>query len=154
MLGAASLASCAGHDILSDEDIRGERTDKPMTFGVLTGNLSRATAMEAAGHKDFGVFATKSDLYYPERGVTDDLVMYNYQVQYEDTEKNGSYWQYDHIPGQILKFWDYSKPSHYFAAYTPYGPDNTFTIMTLNLGTPKTTISIMLKEVSSFYLES
>ena len=154
MLGAASLASCAGHDILSDEDIRGERTDRPMTFGVLTGNLSRATAMEAAGHKDFGVFATKSDLYYPERGVTDDLVMYNYQVQYEDTKKYGSYWQYDHIPGQILKFWDYSKPSHYFAAYTPYGPDNTFTIMTLNLGTPKTTISIMLKEVSSFYLES
>ena len=153
MLGAASLASCAGHDILSDEDIRGERTDQPMTFGVLTGNLSRATAMEAAGHKDFGVFAYKGTYYTSE--YPGDLVMQNYQVKYGESEVYGSRWYYEGArPGQILKFWDYSKPSHYFAAYTPYGPDNTFTIMTLNLGTPKTTISIMLKEVSSFYLES
>lgn len=151
MLGAASLASCAGHDILSDEDIRGERTDRPMTFGVLTSNLSRATAMEAAGHKDFGVFATKSDLYYPEGSVTDDLVMYNYQVKYEDTEKYGFYWQYDHIPGQILKFWDYSKPTHYFAAYTPYNEGSTFEIS--QWGELLTTI-LELKGMKAFSLES
>lgn len=129
MLGAASLASCAGHDILSDEDIRGERTDRPMTFGVLTGNLSRATALEAAGHKDFGVFAYKGTNGYHSPEWVGDLVMQNYQVKYSDSEILGSHWYYEGArTGQILKYWDYSKPTHYFAAYTPYNEGSTFEI--------------------------
>ena len=148
MLGAATLTSCAGHDILSDEDIRGERTDQPMTFGVLTGNLSRATAMEAAGHKDFGVFAYKGTGTYYTSEYPGDLVMQNYQVKYGESEVYGSRWYYEGArPGQILKYWDFSKPAHYFAAYTPYNEGSTFEISQLGE-------VLTLKGMKAFSLES
>lgn len=132
LAGAAALASCASEDVINSGDINPPTGGQAMSFGVLTGNMSRAAAdMEEAGHKDFGVFAFKGDSY--ESGK----VMANYQVLYSDTNPgddkdttwgdgssstNGSsYWYYEGArAGQILKYWDYSFPNHYFVAYTPY----------------------------------
>ena len=133
LAGAAALASCASEDVINSGDINAPSAEgKAMSFSMLTGNMSRGTsAMETSGHKDFGVFAFKGDSY--ESGK----VMANYQVLYSDTNPgddkdttwgngssstNGSsYWYYEGArAGQILKYWDYSFPNHYFVAYTPY----------------------------------
>ncbi|MGN0224142.1 MAG: fimbrillin family protein [Muribaculaceae bacterium] len=152
MTVAATLASCAGHDVLSDEDIRGERADQVMAFSVLSTNLGRATAMEAAGHTDFGVFAYKGTGTYWSPEYPGDLVMQNYQVKYGAAEVLGSHWYYEGArTGQILKYWDYSKPSHYFAAYTPYNSNSTFEIS--EWGSILTTM-LELKGMEAFYLES
>lgn len=113
LAGAAALASCASEDVINSGDINPPTGGQAMSFGVLTGNHSRA-GMEADGHKDFGVFAYKGE------NMATGLVMNNYQVKYEATEKYGSHWQYDQISGQVLKYWDYAFDKHYFVAYTPY----------------------------------
>ena len=152
MMGAATLASCAGHDVLSDEDIRGERADQVMAFSVLSSNLGRATAMEAAGHTDFGIFAYKGTNGYWAPEYPGDLVMQNYQVKYGDTEVYGSRWYYEGArTGQILKYWDYSKPSYYFAAYTPYNEGSSFEIS--QWGEVLST-TLQLKSMVAFSLES
>ena len=133
LAGAAALASCASEDVINSGDINPPTGGQAMSFGVLTGNHSRA-GMEADGHKDFGVFAYKGT----------DLVMDNYWVQYLTTStgttwgdqpgtSNGqSYWVYEPLTGhnqagtaqaQVLKYWDYSFDNHTFVAYTPYNDD-------------------------------
>ena len=130
LAGAAALASCASEDVINSGDINPPTGGQAMSFGVLTGNHSRAAQnMEEAGHKDFGVFAFKGT------DMENGLVMDNYQVVYSDTDPgdgknttwgdgsnsvNGkSYWYYEGIGSQILKYWDYSFDNHYFVAYTP-----------------------------------
>ena len=144
MGGLATLASCASEDVINSGDINAPSSEgQAMTFGMLTGNHSRATeAMVAAGHTDFGVFAYKGT----------SLVMDNYWVKYSDSETgsgstwgdgsnavNGkSYWFYEGVVShkqdgtgqtQILKYWDYSFDNHTFVAYTPY--NNTTTSVTM-----------------------
>ena len=110
---AAALTGCASEDVINSGDINPPTGGQAMSFGMLTGNHSRA-GMEADGHKDFGVFA------YKGTDMATGLVMNNYQVKYEIAEKYGSHWQYDGITGQVLKYWDYAFDNHYFVAYTPY----------------------------------
>lgn len=155
LTGAATLASCAGHDVLSDDDLRGERADQVMAFSVLSSNLGRATAMEAAGHTDFGVFAYKgTNGYYPP-DHPGDLVMQNYQVKYGESEVYGSRWYYEGArPGQILKYWDYSKPSHYFAAYTPYNEGSSFSVLPSFPLDDTYNFSITLNGLEAFYHEN
>lgn len=142
--GLATLASCASEDVINSGDINAPSAEgQAMTFGMLTGNHSRATdAMVAAGHTDFGVFAYKGT----------SLVMDNYWVKYTDSAPgsgstwgdgsnavNGkSYWFYEGVAShkqdgtgqtQILKYWDYSFDNHTFVAYTPY--NNTTTSVTM-----------------------
>lgn len=137
LAGAAALASCASEDVINSGDINPPTGGQAMSFGVLTGNHSRA-GMEADGHKDFGVFA------YKGTDMVNGLVMDNYWVKYTDTETgttwgdgsnsvNGkSHWVYETLTGhkqngtaqaQVLKYWDYSFANHYFVAYTPYNND-------------------------------
>ncbi len=132
--GLATLASCASEDVINSGDINAPSSEgQAMSFGMLTGNMSRATdAMVAAGHTDFGVFAYKGTSY------TTGEVMKNYKVKYESTAKYDSNWQYDQISGQILKYWDYSFDNHYFVAYTPYGATAALT----QDGELKTTITL------------
>ena len=129
LAGAAALASCASEDVINSGDINPPTGGQAMSFGVLTGNHSRA-GMEADGHTDFGVFA------YKGTDMVNGLVMDNYWVKYaasaDDDGSNTtwgdgtnsvngkSYWYYEGIGSQILKYWDYSFDNHYFVAYTPY----------------------------------
>lgn len=111
---AAALTGCASEDVINSGDINPPTGGQAMSFGVLTGNHSRAADLNTQGHTDFGVFA------YKGTDMANGLVMKNYQVKYEDTEKYGSHWQYDQVENQILKYWDYAFDNHYFVAYTPY----------------------------------
>ncbi|MGN0224141.1 MAG: hypothetical protein ACI4AM_08970 [Muribaculaceae bacterium] len=134
LAGAAALASCASEDVINSGDIQAPSAEgQAMSFGMLTGNLSRA-GMEADGHTDFGVFA------YKGTDMATGLVMQNYRVVYSDTDPgegknttwgdgnntvNGkSRWYYEGIGSQVLKYWDYSFDNHYFVAYTPYSASN------------------------------
>ena len=123
LAGAAALTGCASEDVINSGDINAPSAEgKAMSFSMLTGNMSRGTsAMETSGHKDFGVFA------YKGTNMATGLVMKNYQVKHEAAEKYGSLWQYDQIPNQVLKYWDYSFDNHYFVAYTPYAAGVTLT---------------------------
>lgn len=141
LAGAAALASCASEDVINSGDINPPTGGQAMSFGVLTGNHSRA-GMEADGHKDFGVFAYKGE------NMTTGLVMNNYWVKYaasadddgsnttwgnaSNLEDGLSKWYYEGVSGhsqagtaqaQVLKYWDYSFTNHYFVAYTPYNND-------------------------------
>ena len=72
--GLATLASCASEDVINSGDINAPSAEgQAMSFGMLTGNMSRAV-MEEAGHKDFGVFA------YKGTDMVNGLVMDNYWV--------------------------------------------------------------------------
>ena len=138
LAGAAALASCASEDVINSGDINPPTGGQAMSFGVLTGNHSRA-GMEADGHKDFGVFA------YKGTDMVNGLVMDNYWVKYaasadddgsnttwgdaSNLEDGLSKWYYEGVSGhkqngtaqtQVLKYWDYSFANHYFVAYTPY----------------------------------
>lgn len=143
--GLATLASCASEDVINSGDINAPSSEgQAMTFGMLTGNHSRAEQMNAAGHTDFGVFAYKGT----------SLVMDNYWVKYaasdEDDGSNTTWgnapsledglskWYYEGVAShkqdgteqtQILKYWDYSFDNHTFVAYTPY--NNTTASVTM-----------------------
>ena len=144
--GLATLASCASEDVINSGDINAPSAEgQAMTFGMLTGNHSRAAQnMEAVGHTDFGVFAYKGT----------SLVMDNYWVKYaasdEDDGSNTTWgnapsledglskWYYEGVAShkqdgteqtQILKYWDYSFDNHTFVAYTPY--NNTTASVTM-----------------------
>ncbi|MGN0209997.1 MAG: fimbrillin family protein [Muribaculaceae bacterium] len=144
--GLATLASCASEDVINSGDINAPSSEgQAMTFGMLTGNHSRATdAMVAAGHTDFGVFA------YKGIDMATGKVMDNYCVKYSATgdddgsnttwgnasnlEDGLSKWYYEGVAShkqdgtpqtQVLKYWDQSFTNHYFVAYTPYNNANT-----------------------------
>lgn len=127
LAGAAALASCASEDVINSGDINPSTGGQAMSFGVLTGNHSRAAeAMETVGHTDFGVFAYKGASYAAGE------VMDNYQVRYsaddpgegKNTTWAESKWYYEGISPQVLKYWDYSFESHSFVAYTPFSLSN------------------------------
>lgn len=138
LAGAAALTGCASEDVINSGDINPPTGGQAMSFGMLTGNMSRA-GMEADGHKDFGVFA------YKGTDMAAGLVMDNYWVKYaasadddgsnttwgdaSNLEDGLSKWYYEGVSGhkqngtaqtQVLKYWDYSFANHYFVAYTPY----------------------------------
>ena len=135
LAGAAALTGCASEDVINSGDINVPSSEgQAMSFGMLTGNMSRA-GMEADGHTDFGVFA------YKGKNMATGLVMDNYYVKYTDINTGStwgdqpgstdgkSYWVYETLQGhnqagaeqtQVLKYWDYSFANHYFVAYTPY----------------------------------
>lgn len=127
---AAALTGCASEDVINSGDINPPTGGQAMSFGMLTGNMSRA-ADDMDGHSQFGVFAFKGDSY------TSGEVMDNYQVLYFSLGDPGddfnttwgesgnptdgkSYWYYEGVGTQVLKYWDYSFNTHSFVAYTPY----------------------------------
>lgn len=144
--GLATLASCASEDVINSGDINAPSSEgQAMSFGVLTGNMSRA-GMEVDGHKDFGVFA------YKGTNMATGLVMKNYQVKYEDSEKYGSHWQYENVGTQVLKYWDYAFENHYFVAYTPYA--TAVKLEANNTATAELKSTLTIPAAESFYLMS
>lgn len=121
------LTACSSESTVQDtvaEDIS-ESTD-PMCFTITNESLSmpatRASQTLASGfmvscYKNYG------------SAVHQQVVMPRYEIRYHTsgTAWDGtvrSYWTYDDVAGQYIRFWDYSAFPYRFNAIAPYPADN------------------------------
>ena len=142
------VCSCVNDEIVSEQNDK-HSSDK-INFNISVNNVTRADSKLQDTHYEFGVFAYQKNGTTPESLMNNYLVAWcdesspykdwwNRISTYGDPESavhGSSYWFYEQLGSaegkhvdeeavpstseQILKFWDKSKTSVDFYAYTPY----------------------------------
>lgn len=135
---AAILSACSSESTINEvEDISGS-TD-PLRFTIVKESEAQMPGTRASQPLTSG-FMVSCYKNYAE--ANQQVVMSKYEVRYHVTGDawNGrtySYWTYDDVKGQFLRFWDYSAFPYRFNAIAPY-PANpaSFTLNDRSLRIP------------------
>lgn len=166
------VCSCVNDEIVSEQNDK-HSSDK-INFNISVNNVTRADSKLQDTHYEFGVFAYQKNGTTPESLMNNYLVAWcdesspykdwwNRISTYGDPESavhGSSYWFYEQLGSaegkhvdeeavpstseQILKFWDKSKTSVDFYAYTPY--------YTTDAEFDQTNEKLSLTGVSSFFV--